>query len=273
MIINQIMKTSTNSIFSHLMFLSTSPTNSLEQEACTHTWRYSNLHDHNDYKCYLDRRCHKCGLKQHRSYLGGGMWRWEDETGVDKEESNLGMPRLIYLTQDMFNLLRYGLVFSVLIEVFIVLISLDLNQPLRFFSSQAFVFVAVSSVFLFLAWQALNNRFKWIMFIIRERQRTYQGKGRFFMKPSGKRLDMVFILIGYTFSFAFSVMVMIFLAVAHISGTGVTRVVWDHFGEMMFESILFVIAFFFVIYGYFHTLKDAKIELKHEKKKGGIHDQ
>ena len=46
---------------------------------CEHKWRYSNLHDHNDYKCFLDRECKKCGLKQHRNYLGGGMWKWEDE--------------------------------------------------------------------------------------------------------------------------------------------------------------------------------------------------
>jgi len=45
---------------------------------CKHKWRYSNLHDHNDYKLFLDRECKICGRKEDRNYLGGGMWKWKE---------------------------------------------------------------------------------------------------------------------------------------------------------------------------------------------------
>ena len=53
-------------------------------------------------------------------------------------------------------------------------------------------------------------------------------------------------------------MVMIFLAVAHISGTGETRVIWNHFGEMMFETVLFVGAFIVILIGFYFTWKQFK---------------
>jgi uncharacterized Tic20 family protein len=65
-------------------------------------------------------------------------------------------------------------------------------------------------------------------------------------------------IIGYTLSLAFSLMVMIFLAVAHISGTGETRVIWNHFGEMMFETVLFVCAFVVIVIGYYFAYKNFK---------------
>jgi len=49
------------------------------KKKCKHKWRYYDLHDHWHYKCFLERECKKCGLKQSRKYLGGDMWEWKNE--------------------------------------------------------------------------------------------------------------------------------------------------------------------------------------------------
>lgn len=54
-----------------------------------HHWKYFNLHDHFTFRCYLDRQCQICGRKEHRQYLGGDMWKWEQvKTKHQKEEIN-----------------------------------------------------------------------------------------------------------------------------------------------------------------------------------------
>jgi hypothetical protein len=201
---------------------------------------------------------------------GGGKIEKNDTKKPGSDRSHV-----IWISLGMLNRLKYGLILCVLMEVFIVLMNLDFNHPLMFFSSQAFTSVAVSSVFIFLAWQALNNRFKGVQFLNREKPRIEPVRDSSFIKTPEKRLDMVFILIliGYTFSFAFSLMVMIFLFVAYRSGTGVTRVVWDHFGEMTVETVLFAVAFFFVVLGYYHIIKRMR-KMKRETKQniGRIYD-
>lgn len=54
-----------------------------------HHWNYSNLHDHLTFRCYLDRECQICGRKEHRTYLGGDMWKWTVvKTSSKKEEAD-----------------------------------------------------------------------------------------------------------------------------------------------------------------------------------------
>lgn len=41
-----------------------------------HKWYYSNRVKWGSLMIPLDRSCKNCGLRQHRHYLGGEMWKW-----------------------------------------------------------------------------------------------------------------------------------------------------------------------------------------------------
>jgi len=168
--------------------------------------------------------------------------------------SHKNHPWVITITKQNHLCIKYTVIVFLLVTTVTAALQIDPWNPLRFIGIQQSLFIIVAYVFLFICWQALNNNLSRITFIKRTKQRSY---------------DIVFILIGYTFSFMFSVMVMIFLFVAHYSGTGVTRIVWDHFGEMTIETILFAIAFLFTIYGYYHMIH----YMNRKKKNGGIYDQ
>jgi len=44
---------------------------------CEHKWKYSKKLKNPNIS--LDRECIECGIKEHRHYLGGSMWRWGDD--------------------------------------------------------------------------------------------------------------------------------------------------------------------------------------------------
>lgn len=47
---------------------------------CKHKWVVTKwVVNNEEYKRPKNRYCKKCGKKQSISYLGGDMWKWEDE--------------------------------------------------------------------------------------------------------------------------------------------------------------------------------------------------
>jgi len=159
------------------------------------------------------------------------------------------------------NIIQYILILGVLITTLYAFMNFNQGNIMSFFRSQAFVHVAMSYVFIYIFWQGITNKFsKFPVEIVKSSPRVKRLK-RPQSQSAGRKASLVSI-IGYTLSLAFSLMVMIFLLVAYLSGTNETLVIWNHFGEMMLETILFICAFIVVIIGYFYTYKLFKIEVK-----------
>jgi len=155
------------------------------------------------------------------------------------------------------NNIKYGLILGVLLTTFYAVSNFNPTNYMGFFGTQAFMHVAISYVIIYLLWQWINNRFsKFPVEITKSSngKRTRQLR----LQKNPDRKSMLFIMIGYTLSLAFSLMVMIYLAVAHLSGTGETHLIWNHFGEMTIETALFVCAFIVIVVGYCFTYKTFK---------------
>lgn len=134
-----------------------------------------------------------------------------------------------------------------------------------FFGNQAFMYVALSYVFIYIFWQGINNKLtKFPIEMVESSVKQKKSKQIQTNLLKTDRKAYLISMIGYTLSMAFSVMVMIFLAVAHLSGTGETHVIWDHFGELIFETVLFICAFVVVIIGYFYSYRLFKKAIKSE---------
>ena len=156
------------------------------------------------------------------------------------------------------NTIKYALILGVLLTTLYAFMSFKQANIMGFFGSQAFIYVALSFVFIYICWQAITNKLaKFPVEIVRVKTINYKPKKNR-SEPSFIKQASLFSIVGYTLSLAFTFMVMIFLLVAHLSGTGETRVVWDHFGEMTFETVLFVCAFVVILIGYYFSLKNFK---------------
>lgn len=146
------------------------------------------------------------------------------------------------------------LVFTLFIAGYFFIQS-DVTDLMSFLRSKTFVYLICAMVFISLFWSRLYG----ILEKVHKKQIAHLFlKDRQSKKQGAYRFRFLFPIIGYTFSISFSVMVMVFLLVAYQSGTGVTIVIWDHFGEMTAETILFVIAFFFVLIGYYYEFQCYK---------------
>ena len=66
---------------------------------------------------------------------------------------------------------------------------------------------------------------------------------------------MTFGFMSQLLAIPFVIMVMIFLSVAWTSGTGVTIVYWNHFGEVIIETILFCVCAVIIIVGAYANFK------------------
>ena len=133
-----------------------------------------------------------------------------------------------------------------------------------FFGSQAFLYVALSYVFIYIFWQGITNKLpKFPIEIVKSKHKPKRLKKAQPKRTAVKRASLISI-IGYTLSLAFSIMVMIFLAVANLSGTGETHVIWNHFGELMFETVLFIAAFIVVLIGFYFNYKLFRHVIKGE---------
>jgi hypothetical protein len=185
----------------------------------------------------------------------------KDDKHLPKRNKALRMP------EKMINGLKYGLICCMLITTIFVIKNIDLHHPIGFFGSKSFIYIAIAYVFIYLGWQVLNNNISVIPIEVMKEQKQKITSKEVNMGTTKDHKAMLIILIGYTFSFAFSLMVMIFLAVALISGTGVTRVIWNHFGEMMIETGLFVMAFVFVILGYIIAFLRFRRTKQYEKRR------
>ena len=71
-----------------------------------------------------------------------------------------------------------------------------------------------------------------------------------------------FGFISNVLAIPFVIMVLIFLALAHTSGTGITVVYWNVFGEMGFETILFVVSATIIFIGLVINFKRWKQDIK-----------
>lgn len=170
------------------------------------------------------------------------------------------------LSERTIHILKYLLILAIVITTTMVIINLDASNPFRFLRSNVFRSIGLSYTFIFFSWQILSNNFTLITILTK--QKPLQDRPTTMRKLRNvcqKNRSFLFILIGYTFSVAFSVMVMIFLLVAHLSGTGVTQVIWNHFGELLIETVLFVIAFAFVVIGYLIAFQGFRKDMIYEK--------
>ena len=167
------------------------------------------------------------------------------------------------ISQKNANRIQYGLILGVLVTTLYAFMNFKQGDIMGFFGTQAFLHVALSYVFIYIFWQGVTNKLsKFPIEIVKSPTRTHRSKQIQTNLIKIDRKAYLISIIGYTLSMAFSVMVMIFLAVAHISGTGETHVIWDHFGELIFETVLFVCAFVVVIVGYFYSYKLFKKAIK-----------
>ena len=162
------------------------------------------------------------------------------------------------ISQRNANRIQYGLILGVLLTTLYAFMNFKQGDIMSFFGSQAFIYVAISYVFIYILWQLITNKLsKFPIKIIKSSsipRRINQSQPQL---TTNRRASLISI-IGYTLSMAFTLMVMIFLAVANLSGTGETHVIWNHFGELMFETILFVCAFVVTVIGYYFTYKNFK---------------
>ena len=171
----------------------------------------------------------------------------------------------IRISEKTVNSIKYILIICVLLTTYYVFSSINTNNYMDFLGSQTFIFVAVSYVLIYISWQTLSNKLPGFSFEIVKSSKKPKPLQQTSFTPKKDRKTMLFSIIGYTFSLAFSLMVMIFLAVAIISGTGETRVVWNHFGELIVEAVLFVVAFVFVIIGFIFTYKRFRFEVNQHR--------
>ena len=177
------------------------------------------------------------------------------------EESSKRPVKPFRISQKNANMIQYALILGVLLTTLYAFMNFKHGDIMSFFGSQAFLYVALSYVFIYIFWQGITNKLSKLPVEIVKSQKpkvTKQPKPRL----KDDRKSLLISIIGYTLSLAFSLMVMIFLAVAHLSGTGETHVIWNHFGEMIFETILFIFAFIVIIIGYFHAYRLFKKAIK-----------
>ena len=128
---------------------------------------------------------------------------------------------------------------------------------MAFFYNQTLIYVVLLYALIYMLWQWIHNRFsRFPVEIVKSSIATKTRQLR--LQKNSDKKAMLFIIIGYIFSLAFSLMVMIYLAVAYLSGTSVTVVVWNHFGEMMIETVLFFSAFIFILIGFYFTWRQFK---------------
>jgi hypothetical protein len=185
---------------------------------------------------------------------------------MNQRNKSQGSVFSITLNEKLIGLFQYLLIIVSIGLLGFVIMNIDLCDPMVFFRSRVFRAVALSYSFIFIFWQVLNNKISLVSIHRKTSLKNIENTRNKKVRQSRKKTSRtLMILIGYTFSVAFTVMVMIFLLVAHLSGTGITRVVWNHFGEMMIETILFVIAFVFVVLGYGFAFKDFRKNIKSKK--------
>jgi len=166
------------------------------------------------------------------------------------------------ISEKVANRIKYILILGVLLTTFYAFSSFNSENYIDFLGSQAFIYVAVSYVLIYICWQAFSNKLPGFPVEIVKSFKKPKPLQQTSLITRTNRKAMLFSIIGYTFGMAFSLMVMMFLVVALLSGTGETLVVWNHFGEMMFETVLFICAFIFVIIGYYFTYKNFKHVLR-----------
>ena len=167
------------------------------------------------------------------------------------------------ISQKNANTIQYALILGVLLTTLYAFINFKPGDIMGFFGTQAFLYVALSYVFIYIFWQGITNKLsRFPVEIVESSAKPKKSKQIQTNLIKIDRKAYLISIIGYTLSMAFTVMVMIFLAVAHISGTGETHVIWDHFGELIFETVLFVCAFVVVIVGYFYSYKLFKKAIK-----------
>jgi len=164
-----------------------------------------------------------------------------------------------YLSLRIKHRIQYAVILGVLLTLLYALLQVTHDSFHAFLSSTAIVTISISFVFLYLVWQWTENNLSKIPIKFSDKK-TKKPK----TKPSHAKqfnystLSRIIHLAGYVFGLTFSVMVMIFLSVAHLSGTGITRIVWDHYGELMIETVLFTIAFSIVVLGFIVEWKQVK---------------
>lgn len=179
---------------------------------------------------------------------------------------------IIKLTKHTANMIQYGIIIGVVLTMLYAFMNISNGNLIGFFATDAFMYTAVCLVFLYISWQWINNNLsKFPISIIERKNRTKQTKKNELKQkktenPKQLKIEKIIQLAGNVFGLAFSIMVMIFLLVAHLSGTGETRIIWDHFGEMMIETVLFTIAFGFVVLGFVFMYKNLRFEIKNKKK-------
>jgi hypothetical protein len=240
----------------------------LSSSDCRHKWVVTEWIGNNEnYERPKQRYCEKCGKKQSISYLAGDILQWEDESHTKKlyfnEESPKKHPKSFKISQKNANMIQYALILGVLFTTLYVFMIFRQGDIMGFFGSQAFLYVALSYIFIYIFWQGITNKLSRFPVEIVESS-VKQKKSKHIQTTLLKtdRKAYLWSIIGYTLSMAFTFMVMIFLAVAHLSGTGETRIIWNHFGEMMFETVLFICAFIIIIIGYLYTYNLFKKKVK-----------
>ena len=177
------------------------------------------------------------------------------------EKSTKKSNKPIRISQRIVYRIQYALILALIFTTLYAFINFKQGNIMSFFGSQAFIFVALSYVFIYIFWQGITNKLsKFPVEIVKSQKSKIIKQTKPRLKDDGKSL--LISIIGYTLSLAFSLLVMIFLAVAHLSGTGETHVIWNHFGEMIFETVLFVCAFIVIIVGYFHSYRLFKKAIK-----------
>ena len=167
------------------------------------------------------------------------------------------------ISQRNANTIQYALILGVLITTLYAFMNFKQGNIMSFFGTQAFIHVALSYVFIYIFWQGITNKLsKFPVEIVKSNVKRNRPRQTRLHPMRNMRKTALFSIIGYTLSLAFTIMVMIFLAVAVFSGTGETRVIWNHFGEMAFETVLFICAFIVIIIGYVFTFRWFKQETK-----------
>ena len=181
------------------------------------------------------------------------------------EDSSKSSVKPFRISQKNANMIQYALILGVLVTTLYAFINFKSGDIMGFFGTQAFMHVALTYVFIYIFWQGITNKLsKFPIEIVESPVKPKKSKQIQTNLIKTDRKAYLISIIGYTLSMAFSVMVMIFLAVAHLSGTGETHVIWDHFGELLFETVLFICAFVVVIIGYFYSYRLFKKAIKSE---------
>jgi hypothetical protein len=179
------------------------------------------------------------------------------------EEPSKSSVKPFRISQKNANMIQYALILGVLFTTLYAFMNFKSGDIMGFFGSQAFLYVALSYVFIYILWQGITNKLsKFPVEIVESSVKPKESKQIQTNLIKVDRKAYLVSIIGYTLSLAFSVMVMIFLAVAHLSGTGETHVIWDHFGELLFETVLFICAFVVVLIGYFYSYRLFKKAIK-----------